>query len=83
MPCKKVEDFNFEKSLDYLTILVEQMEQGDLPLEESLERFETGMRLVRECQKALETAEQQVKVLINQSGKEILTPFHPESKNND
>ena len=83
MPCRKTEDFNFEKSLDHLTTLVEQMEQGNLPLEESLKSFEKGVRLIRECQKALETAEQKVKILTNQSGEEILMSFNSKSKSDD
>lgn len=81
MPCKKTEDFNFEKSLDHLTALIEQMERGNLPLEESLKSFEKGVRLIRECQKALETAEQKVKILTNQSGKETLMSFDFKSNN--
>ena len=83
MPCKKTEDFDFEKSLDDLTVLVEQMERGNLPLEESLKSFEKGVELIRECQKALETAEQKVRILTNQLGKEILMPSNSESKNDD
>ena len=59
---------NFEKSLDDLESLVTAMESGDLTLEESLEYFERGIKQVRECQKALDEAEQKVKVLMKESG---------------
>ena len=44
------------------------MEEGELSLEESLQAFEKGIKLTRECQTALKKAEQKVKVLINENG---------------
>lgn len=58
---------SFEASLAELEGIVEQLEAGDLPLERSLELFEQGVRLSRECQKRLETAERKVEVLIKGS----------------
>ncbi len=60
---KKSDSFNFEKSLETLDNIVEKMEQGDLPLEESLKYFEQGIELIRHCQKALTDAEQKVMIL--------------------
>ena len=60
--------FNFEESLASLESLVTAMEDGDLSLEESLQAFEKGIRLTRECQSALQKAEQKVQVLINENG---------------
>jgi len=56
----------FEQSLEELEQLVEDMESGDLSLEESLASFEKGIKLTRECQKALTEAEQKVELLIQQ-----------------
>ena len=53
----------FESSLDELELLVNQMETGDLSLEESLQAFERGVALTRSCQQALKTAELRVKEL--------------------
>lgn len=53
----------FETSLDELELLVNQMESGDLSLEESLQAFERGVALTRSCQKALKTAELRVQAL--------------------
>ncbi len=61
-------DFNFEEKLRELEQLVTRMEDGNLGLEESLETFENGVKLVRECQQALETAEQKVKALTSTAG---------------
>jgi exodeoxyribonuclease VII small subunit len=44
------------------------METGDLSLEESLKTFEDGIKLTRECQQALKSAEQKVKLLIEKNG---------------
>lgn len=66
---------NFEESLEELESLVEQMEDGDLSLEESLAAFEKGVRLARECQDALKNAEQRVQVLLQQNGEEQLAEF--------
>lgn len=59
---KKTPDF--EQALDQLEVLVEEMENGDLNLEESLKAFEKGIKLSRECQSALSKAEQKVQLLI-------------------
>ncbi|MDR3385727.1 MAG: exodeoxyribonuclease VII small subunit [Rudaea sp.] len=53
----------FEKSLDELEKLVERMEQGDQSLDDSLQSFERGVALYRNCQSALEQAELRVKLL--------------------
>lgn len=68
----------FEKSLAELEKIVEKMESGELSLEESLKSFEKGIQLTRNCQKALEDAEQKVEQLIQANGSEELVPFDAE-----
>lgn len=65
----------FEESLAELEQLVERMEQGNLPLEESLKLFERGVQLARGCQKALKEAEQKVQILLEEKGEPILKAF--------
>ena len=66
----------FESSLKELERIVEQLEAGDLPLERSLELFEQGVRLSRDCQKRLDEAERKVEILIKGSdGQYAPTPF--------
>lgn len=60
--------YPFEQSLAQLESLVEKMEAGELTLEESLQTFEEGIRLTRECQQALAQAEQTVKLLVERNG---------------
>ena len=47
---------DFEKSLKQLEDIVQQMENGDLGLEESLQQFEQGIKLAKSCQNALSSA---------------------------
>lgn len=65
---KAKKSIDFEQALDQLEELVEDMENGDLTLEESLKAFEQGIKLTRECQTALSEAEQKVQMLIEENG---------------
>ena len=75
MSAKKTTPIDFEKSLAELESLVEQMEAGELSLEDSLKRFERGIELTRICQTALRLAEQKVEKLITQNGHLEVVPF--------
>ena len=68
MTKKKQAKFDFEAALEELEELVSSMEDGELSLEESLQAFENGIKLTRECQTALKNAEQKVQVLLNENG---------------
>ena len=68
MATKKQAKFDFEAALEKLEELVSSMEDGELSLEESLQAFEKGIKLTRECQNALKNAEQKVQVLLNENG---------------
>ncbi len=68
MSKQKPTAFDFEKALESLEELVTAMEEGELSLEESLQAFEKGIKLTRECQTALKKAEQKVQILINENG---------------
>lgn len=54
----------FESSLNELERIVKQLEDGDLPLEESLKLFEDGVKLSRECRERLTAAERRIEVLM-------------------
>ena len=68
----------FEACLDELEKVVKQLENGDLPLDRSLELFERGMGLSETCRKQLEEAETRVDMLIRKEGKLTAEPFRPE-----
>ncbi|KAF0280742.1 MULTISPECIES: exodeoxyribonuclease VII small subunit [Spiribacter] len=66
---------DFEAALKTLEELVERMEAGELTLEQSLQCFEQGIRLTRECQKALTEAEQRVEILAGRDPDAQPRPF--------
>lgn len=57
---------SFEDSLKKLESIVERLEQGDLPLEESLKLFEQGIGLSTSCRQELDAAEGKIQMLIKQ-----------------
>ncbi len=56
---------SIEKSLTELEKLVEELENGDLELDQALKKFEQGVKLSRECQKTLEETEMKIKILMD------------------
>jgi len=67
---------DFEKSLEELEQLVRNLEQGELSLEQSLAAFERGVKLTRECQSTLKSAEQRVEQLVQKADGNLETrPF--------
>ncbi|MES2604679.1 MAG: exodeoxyribonuclease VII small subunit [Pseudomonadota bacterium] len=80
---RKNTKFNFEESLTSLESLVDAMEAGDLSLEESLKAFEQGIKLTRECQQALEQAEQKVQLLLANTEVPASVPFDSEEDDAD
>ena len=69
----------FEASLTALEQIVRELEHGDLPLEKSLELFEQGVRLSRECQERLQAAERRIEMLLRDGeGRPIVGAFDEE-----
>jgi exodeoxyribonuclease VII small subunit len=72
---------NFETSLEELERIVRQLEQGELTLEKSLELFEQGVKLSRECQERLNQAERRIEILMRDNqGRATVRPFEPEKE---
>lgn len=70
---------NFEAQLASLERIVRELERGDLPLEQSLELFEQGVKLSRECQERLNEAERRIETLLRGGdGSTIAVPFEAE-----
>ena len=59
---------DFEKKLAELEHIVTELEKGDLTLEQSLQAYENGIKLTRECQSALDVAQQRINVLMEKNG---------------
>jgi exodeoxyribonuclease VII small subunit len=72
---EKDKPLDFEHALHELETLVEELEDGELALEEALKRFERGVVLTRVCQQALTTAEQKVSILTEKQGKSLIEPI--------
>ena len=71
----------FESSLEELERIVRQLEQGELTLEKSLELFEQGVSLSRECQERLNQAERRIEILMRDNqGRAAVRPFDPASE---
>jgi len=69
----------FEDALSQLESIISQLENGDLPLEESLKLFEEGMKLSRFCNQKLNEAQKKVEVLLKGNGGDVeLRTFEPE-----
>ena len=69
----------FEEAMQRLEEIVQGLEQGDLPLGDSLKVFEEGMELAKFCSKELESAEKKVSLLVKESGgKYSEVPFEPD-----
>ena len=76
--------FHFEKALEQLEKIINDLESGELTLDESIRAFEKGVELSRLCQKKLEVAEERVKKLIEKADGEIdLELFEDEEGNTD
>ncbi len=60
-----MEEVNFEKSMEQLEKIVQELEKGDLNLDDSIKKFEEGMKISKECNEFLENAEKKITVLIN------------------
>jgi len=74
---------SFESSLEALEQIVHQLEEGDLPLEKSLELFEQGIRLSRECQERLGQAERRIEILLRDNqGRPTVSEFAAEQDGN-
>ncbi|RUO28069.1 exodeoxyribonuclease VII small subunit [Aliidiomarina sedimenti] len=72
---KDTSELTFEQAMSELEHIVNQLEQGDLPLEQSLQQFERAVALSRISQQKLQQAEQKVSVLVRQGSQETLQPM--------
>ena len=78
MAKKKIQ---FEESMTRLEKTVEELERGDLTLDESLDRYEEGVKALRQCYEILRDAEKRVEILLkNEDGSLATAPFEAEEK---
>jgi exodeoxyribonuclease VII small subunit len=70
---------NFEKSLARLEEIVEQMENGTLPLDALMSAFEEGQQLIKVCSERLNEVERRIEVLVRKDGHTVAEPFETET----
>ena len=59
---------NFEESIKKLETIVTELENGNLSLDESMNKFEEGMKVAKQCNNILETAEKKITILLEKDG---------------
>lgn len=59
---------NFEESMKKLETIVTELENGDLNLDESVQKFEDGMKLAKKCNEILEETEKKITILLEKDG---------------
>ena len=73
-------ELNFEKAMERLEAIVEEMESGKMLLEDLLVRYEEGMKLVKVCQERLARAEQKIEIITrDHAGKVAVKNFEAEA----
>lgn len=78
---KKADELSFEQAIDQLNQIVSRIEMGQVPLQESLEQYEKGMKLIRYCRGILQDAEKRIEMI---SAKEEQKPAESDpSDSND
>ncbi|EGU48212.1 putative exodeoxyribonuclease VII small subunit [Vibrio ichthyoenteri ATCC 700023] len=75
MASKKPENMTFEATIDELDTIVEDLENGDLALDDALKKFERGISLARAGQSKLNDAEQRVSILLQNDDDAALSDF--------
>ncbi|HBC0001761.1 exodeoxyribonuclease VII small subunit [Vibrio parahaemolyticus] len=78
MAVKKPENMTFEATIEELDSLVDQLENGDLALDDALRKFERGIALARAGQTKLSDAEQRVSILLSEDDEAPLSDFKPD-----
>lgn len=69
---------NFETKMQALEQIVSDLEKGDLNLDESVKKFEEGMKISKECSKMLEETEKRITILLNDEDEIVEEEFRTE-----
>ncbi len=67
-----MEEINFEKSMEKLEKIAEELERDDLSLDDSVKLFEEGMELSKKCNESLQKAEKKITVIIDEQEKNFI-----------
>lgn len=80
---KEEPEKTFEDALSRLELIVTELESKDLSLEETLARYEEGSKLVQQCRKRLEAAEQRIRTISGESGEDSTEEGEKDDKESD
>lgn len=64
-----MQKLSFESNMENLEKIVLELEKGDLSLDDSISKFEEGIKISKECNKMLEEAERKITILLEKDGK--------------
>ena len=73
---KKEENKSFEELMEALEGIVQELEKGNLNLDESVAKFEEGMKISKECNKMLESSEKRISILLENDGEIVEEDFN-------
>lgn len=65
---KKEENKSFEELMQELENIVQELEKGDLNLDDSVAKFEEGMKISKECNKILDSSVKRISILLENNG---------------
>ncbi|MDP8229841.1 MAG: exodeoxyribonuclease VII small subunit [Candidatus Gorgyraea atricola] len=68
-------ELKFEEMMKNLETIVNDLESGEMPLDESLKKYEDGVKLLHQCRKRLDETKRKVEVLVKKGGKLTTEPF--------
>lgn len=69
---------NFEDNMENLEKIVSELEKGNLNLDDSISKFEEGIKISKECNKMLEDAEKKITILLEKDGEVVEEKFTTE-----
>lgn len=73
-----MENINYEEAMEKLEKIADELEKGDLNLEESITKFEEGMKLSKKCNEIIENAEKKITILLQKDGEIVEENFTPQ-----
>ncbi len=71
MATKKENELSFEENLEKLETIVKKLESGEVPLDNAITEFTEAMKIAKECDEKLKTAEEAITKLVNKDGEVV------------
>ena len=68
-----IDKLSFEQSINQLKLIVQKIEQGEIPLDDSLEQYERGMSLIKHCRQILQKAEKRIETISKDQNQEDMS----------